>query len=52
MEQRTRQKQKRMLYDSDDEKIDFNSLTEAEQKRFIRHGLWHKLCVQYCQNRF
>lgn len=24
MEQRTRQKQKRMLYDSDDEKIDFN----------------------------
>lgn len=33
MEQRTRQKQKRMLYDSDDEKIDFNSLTEAEQKK-------------------
>ena len=38
MEQRTRQKQKRMLYDSDDEKIDFNSLTEAEQKKI--HQAW------------
>ena len=38
MEQRTRQKQKRMLYDSDDEKIDFNSLTEAERKKI--HQAW------------
>ena len=38
MEQRTRQKQKKMLYDSDDEKIDFNSLTEAEQKKI--HQAW------------
>ena len=52
MEQRTRQKQKRMLYDSDDEKIDFNSLTEAEQKKIHQAWLMAQIMCSVLSERF
>ena len=45
IEQRSRQKQKRMLYGSGDDKIDFNSLTETEQKKL--HQAWLMTQVLY-----